>query len=351
LGSRLSRNKFGEISIYLEGDCLAEQRNSETLAKQFLLGKLSSELSENFEEKLFTDDAVFEEIEITEGELVEAYVSNELSPEERERFEHTLLRLPRIAQRVEVTRLLLKKAAPPPVQIREPKVGWWSRLKAMLLPRSGVGGLTFATTTVVLLIGGSILFSDWLRLRETSKALQSERAGLEKRNQELIAERSRTTVEQDRLKKDVETARAENSKLNAENAKLNEVIEREPERSFFSTIIPLTLGVGASREPSASETLNVPATPTRVKLNLLLESDEYVSYKAVVTTNGGREIWQQSNLKPHAKGPNKIVSVFLLSTRFTSGDYMVALSGVTKSGQVDEPDYYPFRVRTTANPR
>jgi hypothetical protein len=327
---------------------LAEQRNSETLAKQFLLGKLSPELSESFEESLFTDDAVFEEIEITEGELVEAYVSNELSSDERRQFEERLLRSPRIAQRVEVAKLLLQKASSPPIHIQEPAVSLWSRLKAILLPPSGAGRLAFAATTIVLLVGGSILFSDWLRLRENSRALQSERAALEKRNQELIAEQSRTTVEQDRLKKDVESVRAENSKLNAENSKLNEVIKQEPKRSFFSTaILALTIGAGVSRDPSASDTLELPSTPARVKLNLLLESDEYVSYNAVVTTNGGREILQRSNLKSHAKGPNKVVSVLVSSTRFASGDYLVVLSGVTKSGQVDEPDYYKFRVRTS----
>ncbi|HEY6806241.1 MAG TPA: hypothetical protein VI306_21865 [Pyrinomonadaceae bacterium] len=324
---------------------MAEPRNSETLAKQFLLGKLAPELVDSFEESLFTDDAVFEEVEISEDDLVEAYVSDELSPEERKQFERTLLRSPRLAQRIQVTKRLLMKASPPPVHIQKQTMSWWARLKAMLLPPAGSGRLAFAATALVLLVGSSILFMDWLRLRETSKTWQSERTALEKRNEELLAEQNRTSVEQDRLRKDVEAVRAENSKL-------TEQLEREAERPSLSTILlALTLGPGISRAPAESHTLNLPATPARIQFNLLLGSDAYVSYKAVVTTIGGREISQQSNLKSHTKGANKIVSIVLSSTRFTPGDYLVTLSGVTKSGQVDQVDDYQFRVRTASTPR
>ncbi len=59
--------------------------------RDYLLGKLSEDEREKVEERLMVEDALFEELEILKGELIEEYREGELRGKERESFEHGFL--------------------------------------------------------------------------------------------------------------------------------------------------------------------------------------------------------------------------------------------------------------------
>ena len=69
-------------------------RNDVILIRQYLLGQLSEEVQQATEQRLLTEDALFEELEVTEGELFDEYVSNELTPIDRKQFEQYFLSTP-----------------------------------------------------------------------------------------------------------------------------------------------------------------------------------------------------------------------------------------------------------------
>jgi hypothetical protein len=66
---------------------MQEQTKVQENLRLWLLGLLSQEQSESLEQRLITDNRVFEEISIVEDELIDEYLSDELSERERGAFE------------------------------------------------------------------------------------------------------------------------------------------------------------------------------------------------------------------------------------------------------------------------
>src|SRR5262245_23868700 len=115
---------------------LSRQSNQET-TRRYLLGTLSGEERDRFEEMYFSDDAAFEEVEIAEGELIDRYVRGELSNTDRVQFESVVTRSPRLVERVEFARVWKDKVAassttaavvpaPGPYKSREASPSWWA---------------------------------------------------------------------------------------------------------------------------------------------------------------------------------------------------------------------------------
>src|ERR1043166_3635007 len=74
---------------------------------QYLLGALqNAEELARFEQRLLADEKLYEELLIAEDELMEAYLSGELSSGEKARFEEHFLGSPRCRERVESLRAL-----------------------------------------------------------------------------------------------------------------------------------------------------------------------------------------------------------------------------------------------------
>src|ERR1700752_4462456 len=55
--------------------------------REYLLGELSEDEQEKIEERLMVEDDLFQELEISEGELIEEYRAGELSQKEKQSFE------------------------------------------------------------------------------------------------------------------------------------------------------------------------------------------------------------------------------------------------------------------------
>ena len=97
---------------------------------RYLLGSLSEEEGARLEEKYFSDDNAFEEMQIAEEELIDQFVRAELSNEDSERFAAMVAQSPRLAERIEFARLWKDKlsgsVAPlaPTQKPLEPKTGW-----------------------------------------------------------------------------------------------------------------------------------------------------------------------------------------------------------------------------------
>jgi hypothetical protein len=70
---------------------MALTNHDQAKIRQYLLGHLSDEEQQEIEGRLMTEDDLFEELEISKGELIEEYVSGELTGNERGWFERNYL--------------------------------------------------------------------------------------------------------------------------------------------------------------------------------------------------------------------------------------------------------------------
>ena len=101
--------------------------NDQTRVRDYLLGKLSEDDQQKIEERLMTEDDLFQELEISKSELVEDYCANELSPDEQEWFESHFLASPEGRETYEFTLTLdhLARSIPKPV----PTFSFFERLR------------------------------------------------------------------------------------------------------------------------------------------------------------------------------------------------------------------------------
>lgn len=83
--------------------------------KNYLLGNLSAETSATLEERLLTDDAFFELLQAEEDELIDQYLTDELSPTERQQFEQIFLAAPARRERLSFAQTLQQEFAEAPI--------------------------------------------------------------------------------------------------------------------------------------------------------------------------------------------------------------------------------------------
>ena len=350
---------------------------SATLARQYLLGTLPREDAARVEREFLSDDEVFEEIEIAEDELIDAYVSGELSDAERSHFESSLRKLPRVAERIKFAKVLNEKTLlaqvvetrnrrpaqqdehvdattdtpvtsgglssdkmDKPLNMSSEKhieqkswfAGWWPLVESWFTP-SRIGAMA---TAAVLIIVGSLLFFDWLRLRRESERLMAQRAELERQNQSLL---SQSEAEKQRFTTQLQNTEAENEKLNEQLENLRDVPR------MIASAISFPLFPGGSRGSGSVSDLRLPDTVTMINFKLALESNDYPRYIAVLRKVDGPEIVNRKDLKASSTRSGTMLTLRVSSARLKSGDYIITVGGVRPANEPDPVASYTFRVK------
>jgi anti-sigma factor RsiW len=154
----------------------------------YLLEELTEEESERFEDELFAADEWETDIQGVEDDLIDAYVRGELSPERAKRFEENFLRTEARRDRLNLARAILRRvdeftpahgAAPAPVSASAPtaestpapgqEVGWWSKLLRALNAKPLAYRLAVAMV-VLILFAGAIWFVGFRGQRQQTLA-------------------------------------------------------------------------------------------------------------------------------------------------------------------------------------
>lgn len=119
----------------------------------YLLGELLEEESERFEDECFAGEDWPEEIRLAEDDLIDAYLRNELSPEQRQHFEQNYLTTEARLKRVSMAAALLHQVnatpAPPPA---EPT--WIKNFIAFWGTRNWAVRAGLAVGVVAVVVGG-----------------------------------------------------------------------------------------------------------------------------------------------------------------------------------------------------
>lgn len=311
----------------------------DAIEMRYLLGKLSDSEAARLEERSFADDSVFDDIEIAEDELIDDYVRDRLSAEDRKQFETKLLSSKRITERVEFARLLAKSGFALPVDDEPVKRGWWASLfNASWVPNSAVSGaLAGVVLLIVLAIPGSIA---WMRLRDESKRLDNERAALEQQKRQLDEEAVRQSTLSNELKNTNEQQVRRQQQLQAREEELATQTQRPSVSAFASAL----LFPYSSRSPGEPTELTVPPSASNIQLKLALEDKDFDLYQATITSTGSASGFTVKNLRPRRSGQGWVISLQFSSRRVRSGDYFVTVSGRTSPGPYEDVANYRVRV-------
>lgn len=326
---------------------MSRQTSQEELAKQYLLGTLSDEERARMEERYFSDDAEFEEVEIAEDELIDRYVRGELSETDRNRFETTLAGLPRLAERVHFARMWKEKLANSPAdsiaasRVESQDAGgrqtsWWSNLfgsrRESRAPR-----LAVAFSVLLILVGGTALLAGWLRLREQSRQLAAQQAALEQRQRELDRQAADLKTQADQL--------ANQSPQPSPTLDPGPKQVEEKTQPIAQSIFAIALSPGTTRSGTAGKRdFVIPQGTTNVRLTLAVRDTDYPSYRATLVTPEGNQVVPSATLRLQRARSGAALTFVVRANRLSPGDYVVRVVGLTAAGASEGVADYAFRI-------
>jgi type II secretory pathway pseudopilin PulG len=327
---------------------LAFRTEKELLQARYLLGDLSEQEKVAIEESYFADDNSFQELEIIEGELVDAYVREELAQGERQQFEKLLHSSARLSGRVEFARILANRvrattAAPitdTGAQVErsvkaEQKQTWWHKI--FVAPQPG-RTLAFAGTAVIGLLAVALLFT-WLQLRQTSRALELERAARQQQQESLNAQSSEQASRINQLAAELERER----NLRVEDQKLIESLRNDSGKettSPSSVFASIFLTPGLTRDGSGTgRTVTLRPGQSGVRLLLSIPGGSYKSYRAALKNQDGVEILHTEGLRSRRTPSGNQIAFQFSAAAISTGDYVASVSGQTSSGWESITDY------------
>jgi hypothetical protein len=313
--------------------------NNEDLLARYLLGQLREPEQERIEQAYLADAEWQERLTVAEDELIDGYVRGTLAEEARRAFEKHFLNVPRRRERIAFAKALqqLVSEAPPvfPAASR-----WPSRTAAMLL----------LAATVLLLIGSAWLLVEATRLRRELARSQSERAALVQSEQQL-----RQQVDDERARSEALSQQLAELRANPQPQEPGEP-NRNGAEPQSPVVVSFLLTVGLARDSGETQTLTVPRTAQRLRLQLLFRDNsasplpnqppgsvgDKSRYRALLRTPEGREVVRREGLKAQPKGAGRIVTLSVAP--LASGDYTLILEGQSGTNDYEPVAQYAFTV-------
>jgi len=332
------------------------------IADRYLLGKLSDEERMRFEEH-FADCLQCRDLLETTDDfrtglrtvIADRYLLGKLSDEERTRFEERFADYLQCRDRLETTDdfraglriVTAKEALRRRAYLQAGQSGQIGLLAQ--LARLGQARQAALLAGIILLIGlpMALLILGWTNARrDLAQARQTSsewRRRYEEREQtasELMKDmwgRERQSSEQrDQLAAQLDREREERRRL------ADEVTKGPRPQTVVSVF---ALSVERNSDPGLSQPANQIALSSSSKLIILLLELEpesaLQSYRAALSTTGGRSIWRASNLKPNS---NDTLALSFNSRLFKPDNYLLTLERLTAQRSYALIAQYTFRV-------
>src|SRR5262245_10236295 len=321
---------------------------------RYLLGRLPEDEQTSFEEQLLESEALFEALEETESELIDEYVGDTLSADDRRQFELYFLTQPERRARVEFARALREaaaehgrakrsRAARLEVAASPETAGWWRRWGEFLIPRPQFSALAacclIATFTV---LGGLILaLKDNSRLRQQLQQAQAERTESQQQSAAQLAAAESQLSNERSLRQRAEEA-------------LDHLNPR-PKEGGRPAIVSFILSAffrpergGESQARTKYQQILIPEAAKEVSLTfpVQVQSPDFSGYRVSLRRADDPsqiEIWGRSGL-PVVSKPGQQIRIALPAGLLIAGEYRLKLSGVLSGSNTEPIGEYRFAV-------
>lgn len=314
---------------------MSSQLDRSAIGVRYLLGELSAEEEQSFEKEYFANDELFEDLQITEAEVIDAYVANELDDQPRKHLEQRLAISPRLQQRLSFARTFAESRRRPHSKVVPDRVPhpWWTKLIAIPFAAQPVSRWALVATAIAVLAVAAAVVQT-VRLRTESQRLTAERTKLERQRAELAR---LSAEERDRTASELREAQLRYQRAE----ELVKALQQPPgEKSPATpTLASIVLMPGSLRSADDVKELPLTSGTSEVRLQLVLLSIDYRTYR--VTINSRDKEIRRSNVRPAA---NKTIVLRVPASQLPPGTYTVSVSGVTPTGDIEPVSNYTFRV-------
>lgn len=274
----------------------------------YLLGRLSDNEIQEVEDRIFADEAFFDEVETAEDEVIESYLNGELTREQKAGFEQNFLASNRRRKRVEIAMALRKRfgvevaSSRAVASIPRRSARFWDAIRLAFSPRPLLAG---AAALIAALVG-------WLAYRTPipKPAITSAR---------------------------VSPPQAKAVNPDAPVPALPPVTEPPRAASIPAFVLLPSLTRG-----SAGREFSVPAGVAEIQLRLRSSIDITPGeYSVSLKTEEDRELWRKDMHYSRASEVRVNVPARLL----LPGRYSLTLSAVSEAGIREELQDFGFEVK------
>ncbi len=317
----------------------------------YLLGEMSEAEQIRLEEEFFADDEKFQQLCATQDDLLDAYVTRRLPPEESEGFERQSLISPWMRDRARLAGVIAEYAGStlPTRALTQPAAtmpSWWQSFKELVWPGTSIWRIAAMSAMALLVLAGGWLLLGSLRAR-TELARIRERQANEQRIAQQQQEQAQVASERDRsaqLARDLERERVERERMESEVAKSS----RQPSPGNLQTVLSFVLTPQALRGSGEMPKLVIQPGVTSVDLRLnLSELTQYREYHAELQTAEGG-ILSRWRPQPSRKGDGGTFTIRVPVALLGSDDYLLILRGRASTGDYQMVANYSFRVLRSA---
>jgi hypothetical protein len=285
-------------------------------AIRFLLGEMSAEESESFEEQSIKDDDLFQSVAETENDLIDLYAMGALSQSERERLEHSFLADPERRKRLPFARALVALSpGETSTPVHEPSLSQNPPLTRLRWTR-----LVQPLAAAVLL--GVVVGMSWLLF--ANHALRAELQAAHQQRATAVQEAAGLRQQVDAL----------TSELNTPGQHV----------SSGQDSVSFTLTADASRGSGETARLALPSTAAFAVLHLVFPADTFSSYHLFAETATGKQVWEQEQARSARIGAqNKEIVIAMPAELLKPGDYVLRITA-RNGHKIEDVTAYSFRV-------
>jgi hypothetical protein len=286
------------------------------------------------EEKYFDDNDYFEELNIVEGELIDAYLGGQLSEEDNKDFELCFLQSPERKERVEFAKAwksYVAREIQEDAKIAQPVAeksyfAFLRRKPFMVVP---------IAAALLLLVGCIWLSFEVSKLKKQLEAVKTESQIVTQREQELT----------EQLQKERENNALLSKELDSIKQTTPQNPQTTPNQNPLSQIVSFVLNANAVRGSGGVNTCLIPATAETVRLIMNVKDVGYAKYFVMIKSLGGKDLLSQTPLTAKPQGEKLQFTWSLPAKSFDEGIYVVTLNGADETGKVEKIDDYAFRVK------
>ena len=324
---------------------MATERYDKKQILNYLLGELPEADQSQVELRLIKDPGFLKETRSVENDLIDDYLDDTLTAENRRLFEEVFVKTPyrqeKIAFAKNLETVLSETAAPVPVAPERINAGWAATFRSLRLSPY------FLRYAAAILLVAMTIVSFWLyadRNRVRRELVQSQAEKVRRDNEAVVAQ-SRTEEVSKQLEAE-RVARLQQEQIAQQlQRERDELGKRQSDKSgVFSSIATFVLSPGLTRGSDEPTRLVVPRAASQIRLQLDLQTGEnYGSYRAELRTTGGNVIWS-STPKPRLLGGGKVIILSLPPSLLNSGEYELTLSARNAKSQFEDIGYYYFSV-------
>ena len=306
--------------------------DNEKEIRRFLLGEMTDGERTAFEEKFIAEDTgLFDEINVTEDELIESYIRGTLSSGEKRKFERNFLISETRRQRVAFTREMFDKLSAKKTEtIAENPSVWSSIAQFFKTPR-----FAFGAALAILVFG--LWFLVFRNSNEGSQiARQITPTPAISQTPSKIQENQNVAVDSN-----ISSANApETNKNSPSNTRENQ--NSNPPKNAIPGPLTATLALfaGTVRSGGKMRVLELTKDTRGANFQLNLENEDYQTYRAEIVDADGNVIYKSGKINAR----KAVINAFFPTAKLKKGDYFVKLYGFNSKGEEESAADFQFRV-------